>query len=88
MTSGAGTTRRGGRRAGAQRVRDHGAFRPAHVGHRESGHKTRPFMERLPWVDVLQVRDSVQEADPTVDQQAEGYAGAAAGATRGRMGGV
>ena len=25
--------------------------------------KTRPFMERLPWVD------SVQEADPTVDQQ-------------------
>ena len=31
-----------------------GAFRPAHVGHRESGHRaaTRPFMERLPWVDV------------------------------------
>ena len=34
--------------------------------------KTRPFMERLPWVDVtyLQVRDSVQEADRTVDQHA------------------
>ena len=28
--------------------------------------KTRPFMERLPWVDVT----SVQEADPTVDQHA------------------
>ena len=34
--------------------------------------KTRPFMERLPWVD------SVQEADPTVDHmrwRLEGYAG-------------
>ena len=29
--------------------------------------KTRPFMERLPWVDVTY---SVQEADPTVDQHA------------------
>ena len=36
-------------------LRDHGAFRPAHVGHRESGHRAAenpPFMERLPWVDV------------------------------------
>ena len=33
---------------------------------------------------LLQVRDSVQEADPTVDQHALRYAGAAAGATRGR----
>ena len=32
--------------------------------------KTRPFMERLPWVDVLQVRNSVQEADAAVDQHA------------------
>ena len=38
--------------------RDHGAFRPAHVGHRESGHRAaedppvHPFMERLIWVDV------------------------------------
>ena len=31
--------------------------------------KTRPFMERLPW-HLLHVRDSVQEADPTVDQHA------------------
>ena len=31
--------------------------------------KTRPFMERLPR-HLLQVRDSVQEADPTVDQHA------------------
>ena len=33
------STTRGGRRAGAQSPRDHGAFRPAHVGHRESGHR-------------------------------------------------
>ena len=34
-----------------------------HVGHRESGHRAA---ER----HLLQVRDSVQEADPTVDQHA------------------
>ena len=32
--------------------------------------KTRPFMERLPWVDLLQVRNSEQEADAAVDQHA------------------
>ena len=31
--------------------------------------KTRPFMERLPWVDVTYCM-YVQEADPTVDQHA------------------
>ena len=39
------------------------------MGHRESATgllKTRPFMER----HLLHVRDSVQEADPTVNQHA------------------
>ena len=69
------STTRGGRRAGAQSPRDHGAFRPAHVGHKESGHRAAedPPVHGAPTLcgrHLLQVRDSVQEADPTVDQHA------------------
>ena len=49
--------------------------------------KTRPFMERLGGRDLLQVRNSVQEADAAVDQHAlEACAGPAAAARRGTSG--
>ena len=50
-------------------------FDPAHVGHRESGHRAAedPTVHGAPALGgryLLQVRDSVQEADPAVDQHA------------------
>ena len=39
-------------------------------GQWDSVMKTRPFMERLGGRDLLQVRNSVQEADAAVDQHA------------------
>ena len=45
-------------------------LRPAHVGHRESCHRAAEDPPMLGGRYLLQVRDSVQEADPTVDQHA------------------
>ena len=71
-------------RAGAQSPRDHGALRPAHVGHRESGHRAA---EDPPVHGGLRT-GSRPDCGPTCGDQAEGCAGAAVGATCGRTGGI
>ena len=90
------STTRGGRRAGAQSPQDHEHFDPLMwvIENPATGLlKTRPFMERLPWVDVTYCKYGTPYRKQTrlwtsAADRAEGYAGAAAGATRGRMGGI